>query len=223
MKRIKVIGAGFGRTGTLSLKMALEQIGFGKCYHMEELLRNPQQVHFWEDASKGKPVNWDALFQGYQAIVDFPGYRHYRQLMQYYPDAKVILSVRDPEKWYESAYNTIYQAAPSLGQKIWMSLRLPFSPKLRKLIRVFRLSGAVWKEDFADKFTNKAFALEVFHRHNEEVKRLVPANRLLVYEVKQGWEPLCEFLGVPAPAVAFPRVNEQADFKRKTAELLRNT
>ena len=129
---IKVIGAGFGRTGTLSIKLALEQLGFGKCYHMVELLENPQQVHFWEDANQGKPVDWEALFQGYQATVDYPGYRHYKQLMQYYPEAKVLLSVRDPEKWYESTYNTIYQAAPSLGQKIEMALKLPFSSRLRK-------------------------------------------------------------------------------------------
>jgi hypothetical protein len=220
---IKVIGAGFGRTGTLSLKLALEQLGFGKCYHMAELLENPQHVHFWEQANQGKPVDWEALFQGYQATVDYPGYRHYKQLMQYYPEAKVLLSIRDPEKWYESSYNTIYQAAPSLGQKIQMALKLPFSPRLRKLLRVFKMAGGVWKGDFAGKFEDKAFALEVFHRHNEEVKRVVPAHRLLVYEVKQGWEPLCTFLNVPVPDAPFPKVNERADFKSKTKELLRTT
>jgi hypothetical protein len=220
---IKVIGAGFGRTGTLSIKLALEQLGFGRCYHMVELLENPQQVHFWEDAGRGKSVNWEALFQGYQATVDFPGYRHYKQLMQYYPEAKVLLSVRDPEKWYESSYNTIYQAAPGLGQKIQMAFKLPFSARLRHLLRVFRMAGTVWKEDFSGRFEDKAFALEVFHRHNEEVKQIVPAHRLLVYEVKQGWEPLCKFLDVPVPGTPFPKVNEQAGFKDKTQELLRNT
>jgi hypothetical protein len=219
---IKVIGAGFGRTGTLSLKLALEQLGFSKCYHMEELLANPHHVQYWEGANQGKAVDWNSLFAGYQATVDFPGYRHYKALMDYYPNAKVLLSVRDPEKWYESTHNTIYQAAPGLGQKILMGLKLPFSPRLQKLVRVFKMASGVWKNDFAGRFEDKAFALEAFHRHNEEVKRIVPANRLLVYEVKQGWEPLCEFLKVPVPAVAFPRVNERADFKRKTRELLRN-
>jgi hypothetical protein len=218
---INVIGAGFGRTGTLSLKAALEELGFAKCYHMEELLQHPQHVQYWEEAAKGKPVNWDELFRGYQATVDFPGYRHYKQLMQYYPHAKVLLSVRDPEKWYESAYHTIYQAAPSLRQKILMGFKLPFSPRLRQLVRVFKMAGAVWKEDFAGKFRDKGFALEVFHQHIEEVKRVVPADRLLIYEVKQGWEPLCTFLGVPVPASPFPRVNERAGFKQKTEDLLR--
>src|SRR3712207_2137652 len=106
---IKVIGAGFGRTGTSSLKNALEELGFTKCYHMEELLYHPEDVVFWEAAQQGKKVNWDELFTNYQATVDFPGYRHYQELMQYYPDAKVILSMRSPEKWYESSYNTIYK------------------------------------------------------------------------------------------------------------------
>jgi hypothetical protein len=220
---IKVIGAGFGRTGTLSLKHALEELGFGKCYHMVELLENPQQVHYWEDANQGKPIDWNSLFQGYQAIVDFPGYRHYKELVHYYPDAKVLLSVRDPEKWYESTYNTIYQAKPSLGQNILMGFKLPFSPRLQQLVRVFKMGNKVWEKDFSGRFEDKAFALEVFHRHNEEVKSLVPANRLLVYEVNQGWEPLCEFLQVPVPTLPFPRVNERADFKRKTQDLLRNT
>ncbi len=218
---IKIIGAGFGRTGTLSLKQALEELGFSKCYHMVELLNNPHHVQYWEEANQGKPVDWNTLFEGYQATVDFPGYRHYKALMQYYPQAKIILSVRDFEKWHESVYQTIYQAGPSLGEKIWMSLKLPFSPKLRKLIRIFKMASAVWKEDFAGRFEDKAFAREVFERHNEEVRRSVPANRLLVYEVKQGWEPLCKFLNVPLPAAPFPRINERADFKQKTKELLR--
>src|SRR5438094_934614 len=116
---IRVIGAGLGRTGTLSLKAALEELGFTQCYHMIELLMHPEQVTYWEAASAGQPVDWDALFEGYQAVVDYPGCMYYRQLMEQYPEAKVLLSVRDPEKWYESARETIFQAgrphADSLG------------------------------------------------------------------------------------------------------------
>lgn len=197
---IRVIGAGYGRTGTLSLKIALEELGFGKCYHMEELLENPHHVAFWQEAGNGKTPDWDKLFEGYHATVDFPGYRHYKQLMHYYPGAKVLLSVRDADKWYESVYQTIYQAGPSLGQKIRMSFKLPFSPRLQKLIRIFKMASSVWKKDFGGRFKDKAYALEVFHCHNQEVKAYVAPERLLVYEVKQGWEPLCAFLNVPIPA-----------------------
>src|SRR5947208_7864431 len=114
---IQVIGAGLGRTGTLSLKAALEELGFGPCYHMIELITHPEQVVYWEAASAGQPVDWDALFAGYQAVVDYPGCRYYRELMRHYPEAKVILTVRDPETWYESCMATIYQAGrPAPGQ-----------------------------------------------------------------------------------------------------------
>ncbi len=109
---IQIIGAGFGGTGTLSLKLVLEELGFRKCYHMVELLKNPEDVVLWEKAGEGQAVDWDSLLEGYQAIVDFPGCRHYRDLMKYYPDAQVILMVRDPETWYESSRNTILEAGP---------------------------------------------------------------------------------------------------------------
>ncbi len=220
---IKVIGAGFGRTGTLSLKRALEELGFTKCYHMEELLEHPEHVAYWEAALRREPVNWDELFQGYQATVDFPGYKYYQEMMQYYPEAKVVLSVRDPEKWYDSAYQTIYQAGPSLGQKILMSFKLPFSSRLRQLVRVFRMAGKVWEQDFNNRFEDRKYAIELFNKHIEEVKRTVPADRLLIFDVKEGWEPLCQFLNVPVPAnKPFPRVNERANFKQKTQELIQS-
>lgn len=219
---IKVIGAGFGRTGTLSLKVALEELGFGKCYHMLELLQHPDQVTFWENASQGEPIDWDALFEGYQATVDFPSYRYYRQLMQHYPDAKVLLSIRDPDSWYESTLNTIYRAGPSTSQKLLMALKLPFSPKLRQIVRAFRLADKnVWQGDFQGRFTDKSFALEVFNQHIQEVKCIVPPERLLVYQVKQGWEPLCRFLGVPIPQnQPFPRVNDRAAFAQMSKQLV---
>ena len=104
--RLQVIGAGHGRTGTLSLNAALEQLGFGSCYHMVELLACPEQVTYWEAAALGEAVDWDTLFKGCEAGVDFPVFRHYRALAEHYLDAKVVLSVRDPERWYESALNT---------------------------------------------------------------------------------------------------------------------
>ena len=218
---LEVIGAGMGRTGTMSLKLALEQLGFIGCYHMVELLKHPEDVPYWERANRGEPVDWDALFTGYRATVDYPGYTHYQTLMQRYPKAKVILSVREPEAWYESALATIYRAEPGPAQKLKMGLALPFSPKLRKLLRVFKMSAQVWKEEYEGRFEDKAFATAKFEEHNEEVKRTVPADRLLVYEVKEGWEPLCEFLGVPVPDIPFPRSNDRQAFQTQQKRGLR--
>ena len=218
---LEVIGAGTGRTGTTSLKLALEQLGFSRCYHMVELLEHPEDVAYWERANRGKPVDWDALFAGYRATVDYPGYVHYKALMQRYPEAKVILSVRDPEAWYESALATIYRAGPGLAQKLKMGLLLPFSPKLRKLLRVFKMVGQLWAGRFEGRFEDKAFAVAKFREHNEEVKRTVPADRLLIYEVREGWEPLCEFLGVPVPNTPFPRSNDRQAFQDQQKQGLR--
>ncbi|MBW4573892.1 MAG: hypothetical protein KME08_01255 [Aphanothece sp. CMT-3BRIN-NPC111] len=217
---IKVIGAGFGRTGTLSLKKALEELGFSKCYHMVELLEHPEHVTFWENASQEKPVDWDTLFKGYQATVDFPGYRYYRQLMQHYPDAKVLLSIRDPESWYESTLNTIFKVEPKGLQKLKITLQLPFSPRLRRLIRMFRLTKDVWQRDFQGKFSDKQHALKVFDQHIEEVKRVVLPERLLVYQVKEGWKPLCRFLDVPVPDQPFPHLNDRVTFQQVSQQLL---
>ncbi len=221
---LEVIGAGHGRTGTLSLKAALEELGFGPCYHMVELLVQLETVSYWEAAERGEPVDRDALFEGYGAGVDFPVFRHYGTLAQHYPDAKVILTVRDPEKWYQSALSTIYRAGPPPLQKALLAFRLPFSPRLRKLIRVFRLAGNVWKKDFGGRFENKAYALKTFEAHIEAVKRTLPKDRLLVYEVGEGWEPLCAFLDVPIPDKPFPRLNDRGSFgqnqRRDPRELL---
>ncbi len=209
---LQVIGAGHGRTGTLSLKAALEELGFGPCYHMVELLARPEHVSYWEAAERGGAVDWETLFKGYQAGVDFPVFRHYKVLTHHYPDAKVILSVRNPERWYESALNTIYRAGPSLPQKVLLGLQLPFSPRLRKLIRVFRLAGQVWQKDFGGRFEDKVHAIRTYEAHLETVKRTVPKERLLVYDVNEGWEPLCRFLEVPVPDLPFPRANDRAAF-----------
>ena len=213
---IQIIGAGLGRTGTMSLKHALEELGFSRCYHMIELLGNPEHVSHWEAAARGDTVDWDTLFQGYQATVDFPGCTYYRQLMDRYPQAKVLLSVRDPAAWYESCMATIYRAGPSPVQKLLMSLKLPFSPRLRKMVRVFRLTrSVVWERQFDGRFEDRDHAIAEFERHNREVKETVPPERLLVYQVKDGWEPLCRFLGVPVPDKPFPRVNDRASFQER--------
>ena len=215
---LKVIGAGLGRTGTLSLKAALEQLGFTRCYHMTDVLAHLEHAAVWDAAARGESVDWEALFQGYQATVDWPGCNFYEQFIERYPDAKVILTVRDPERWYESARQTIYYVRHAFPS--WTRLLIP---RMRRFIRM--LDRLIWDGMFHDRFEDKPFAIDVFNRFNGQVRRTVPAERLLVYEVQQGWGPLCAFLGVPVPeGKPFPHLNDTVEFRsriQRTAQILR--
>lgn len=217
---MKVIGAGFGRTGTWSLKAALEELGFGPCYHMTEVFAHPGHADFWSSAWRGEPVDWEGVLGGYEATVDWPACTFYEELMERHPEAKVLLSVRDSEPWYESTRNTIYELSMLLE-------RSPTSRLIFGLISLLVFGGfaggrsnmvndMIWEGTFDGRFEDKAYAIEVFERHNEEVKRRVPPERLLVYDVREGWEPLCEFLGVPEPEEPFPRLNDAAQMRRGT-------
>jgi hypothetical protein len=212
---LEVIGAGFGRTGTMSLKVALEELGFDPCYHMTEVFANPEHVELWEAAARGEPVDWEELFRGYRATVDWPGAAFYEELMERYPGARVILTVRDPDGWYESTRNTIYNIQNVASSPIF-SLGALFLPRMAHMRRTARMaSDLAWKGMFDGRFEDRQYAIEVFNRWNRGVKERVPAERLLVYEVKEGWEPLCEFLGVEVPDnKAFPHLNDAEAFRR---------
>ncbi len=210
---LKVIGAGFGRTGTSSLKAALDELGFGPCYHMSEVFAHVEHVKSWSAAAHGQPIDWDELFRDYRATVDWPGAAFYKELMERYPDAKVILTLRDPERWYESARGTIYAIHKMTSSSPVFSLAQYFAPRRRRAGRM--INDVVWQGAFGGDFEDREHAIELFQRHNAEVRRHVPADRLLVYEVKQGWQPLCAFLGVEAPRdKPFPHLNDTAEFKR---------
>ncbi len=209
---LKIIGAGFGRTGTVSLKLALEQLGFGPCYHMFELLEDPSRTALWQQALKEGQTNWNDLLAGFQSTVDFPSYLFYQQLLEQNPDAKVILTERDAESWYESAFNTIFQGTPSVPQKMKILLQLPFNRQLRQMLPVFGLMDHYWDVVWEGRFGDKSYAIEKFLEHNRRVKEQVPAEQLLVFDVRDGWAPLCEFLQVPVPDSAFPRANRRAGF-----------
>lgn len=196
---LEVIGAGFGRTGTVSLKLALEMLGFKPCHHMTEVFAHPEQVPFWDRAAQGERMNWDDVFSSYKASCDWPSSAFYKELADYYPKGKVILTLRDPKAWYKSVSSTIIRGMrkPEPGQ----THILPgiFAPLL------------IGEKTFGNDFS-EAHMMDVFMRHNEEVKRTIPADRLLVFQATDGWAPLCAFLGVKAPDVPYPQANSTEEF-----------
>jgi hypothetical protein len=210
---LKVIGSGMGRTGTTSLKQALEELGYGKCYHMIELFQHPEGLHYFEEAEKGMDVNWDGLLEGYSSAVDYPIARYYKKLVAKYPQAKVIHTQRDPDAWYQSCMETIFWASkPSAGRILKMMLGLPFSPLLRKRLPVLKYNGKLIESEFGKDINDKAAVIKRYNLHNEEVLRVVPKERLLLFNVKEGWAPLCNFLNVTIPATPFPKSNTREEF-----------
>lgn len=206
---MKVIGAGFGRTGTMSLKAALEQLGCGPCFHMIDLIRDPEPLPYWVAAANGERIDWTEAMDGWESSVDWPGCTFWEEMAETWPDAPVLLSVRDPEAWYRSCLNSIHAAKEmALAGELEGGDEEGPSPEV-----VGMINNLIWNGTFKGRFLEKDYALEVFHRHNEFVKAKVPANRLLVYEIKQGWEPLCEFLGVDVPDTPMPHLNDTESFR----------
>ena len=205
---LKIIGAGFGRTGTLSLKVALEKLGFGPCHHMKEVILSGEQTNYFYNASLGEPMNWEQVFKNYQSAVDWPAIAYYKELADEYPNAKVILSVRDASAWYDSARGTIYQVPMNFPK--WIRRIFPRSDRLMKMMH-----NTVFGPPFLNRFEDKEFAMKVFTRHIESVKKYISQDRLLVHSAKDGWEPLCDFLEVSIPAEPYPWVNDSVEFKRR--------
>ena len=206
---IKVIGAGFGRTGTLSLKHALERLGFDACYHMEEVFEHPEHTTVWAALNRGEQIDWDALFEGYQASVDWPSCNYWRQQMQRYPDARVILSSRDPESWYTSVMNTIFPTSQSVRNS-------EDEAAARLGDWLFEI---IWNGVFDGRLEDRAHCLKIFRAHEAEVRREVPPDQLLVHQAKEGWEPVCRFLGCEVPDEPYPRVNSTEDFLFQSQEV----
>ena len=194
---LKVIGAGLPRTATWSQKLALEQLGLGPCYHMSEALEHPDHWPLWEAAAAGKPVDWGALFAGWGSTTDAPGCHFYPALAAWYPEAKVLLSVRDEERWFASTQNTILTEAVAGFHGARGSLAM--------------VEAMGWGTD--PRLRDKAWMLDRYRRHNREVQDAIPAERLLVYDPADGWGPLCRFLGLPVPEAPYPRVNTTEEFK----------
>lgn len=198
---LAVIGAGFGRPGTMSLKKALEQLGFGPCHHMEEVFKNPEQLSFWQRASRGEAVDWNEVFAGYGASVDWPSAHYWKQLAAFYPDARVVLGIRPPEVWWDSFSGTIKQL---LEMKDEIPDEYPAA--------VINMADRIVREQTFGGSLDRDSVLAAFQRRIDDVRQAIAPERLLIFEVAQGWSPLCEFLGVPVPLGDFPRTNAKVEF-----------
>ena len=190
---LSVIGAGLGRTGTLSLKGALERLGFAPCHHMIEVFTDRPRATAWAATLHQQSPDWDALFEGFRATVDWPSVTYWRELVAHYPEAKVILTLRDPDRWYESALATLFADDDQ-----------PVDPS----IDVSPFVGTM----FDYRFHDREHCIDVFQRHNQSVVDTVPSKRLLQFQVSDGWGPLCAFLGCDVPDEPFPHINESEGF-----------
>ena len=209
----EVIGAGLPRTGTLTQKLALEQLGLGPCYHWVNLIADLDQVELWHRALDGEAV-WEEIFAGHESTVDWPGGYFYRELVDVYPEAKVLLSVRDPESWERSFRETIWTM--SYGELADAACsRTPgarSTPAGGATSRSSSACSGARRARSPTATTSPAQLIEQMQRHNEQVSAAVPPERLLVWEVGEGWEPLCEFLGVPVPDEPLPHANDRETF-----------
>jgi Sulfotransferase domain len=218
---LKIVGAGQPRTGTNSLQHALEILGFGPCYHMYHLLtESPEDVHFFISARDTGEADWATLFSSFKSAVDFPASLYYKSILKTYPNAKIILSTRDDESWYRSISETIFKAhKPTFLKKAKTLLSLPFSSGIRKRLRVLSYAGRMIKEFYGPDLEDKTSVIEKFNTWNQKVSETIPKEQLLIFDVKEGWEPLCTFLNVPVPTVPFPKINSTEEFKKRTRSI----
>ncbi|OZJ04037.1 hypothetical protein BZG36_03571 [Bifiguratus adelaidae] len=203
---IQVFCTGYCRTGTKSIKEALETLGY-PCFHMTEIVSGCRDAKIWMDAADGKEVDWDAYFEGYEAVCDWPAVTFNKELIDHYPNAKIIHSVRDGESWYQSARNTIWDVS-TMKCSFPMSL---FTPKGFRQMQ--QLAAMLWKRDFDDRLTDKEHTIRMMEKHTQGVLDYKGKDNVLVFRVQDGWEPLCAFLGVPVPNGPFPHINDSKSFR----------
>lgn len=197
---LKVIGAGLWRTGSSSLRDALIQLGYGKCYHMKEAYINESQGQYWKKLEDGSEIDFENLLEGYHSFTDVPMVLFIEQILKKNPNVKVILNTRDPNSWYESSLETVFK-----------SMVIPKPPHVQP---VFNFLCSQIKD-----INDKEECIAYFHKHEEHIRSIVPKENLLDgYQVKQGWKPLCEFLGVPEPDTPFPVVNDREEFKARLTQ-----
>jgi hypothetical protein len=199
---LSVIGAGFGRTGTLSLKLGLEQLGFGPCHHMGEIFAHPEQLLLWQAAVAGEAVDWDVVLAGYKSCTDFPSGYFWRELSEFYPDAKIVLTMRPVESWWRSYSETILKAHHQMRSDAPGHIQ-----EIRKLSATL-----IGEKTFGSAMDDKEAGFSAYRNYVESVIAAFSSDRLLCFDVRDGWEPLCNFLGKAVPDTPFPRTNSSADF-----------
>lgn len=210
---MKAIGVGFGRTGTMSLKQALGDLGAGPCFHMIDLIvgeRKARDLPYWVRIAQGEPVDWNEVFDGWESTVDWPAASRWRDLIDAFPDAPVLLNVRDFDGWYRSCGNTIraVKLAAQAGELAPDANREEPAPELWGVIEAL-----IWQGDFQGRFEDRDWVEQMYDERIEEIRETVPADRLTIWHLGDGWRPLADMLGVPAPATPFPRLHDTNEFR----------
>jgi hypothetical protein len=200
---LRVIGAGFGRTGTDSMRQALEMLGFGPCHHMREVMAKPEQRALWRAVAAGAAPDWDHIFKGYVSAVDWPSAFYWRELSRHYPDAKMLLTVRSSESWYESMTMTIFKGISKDDDPASLGIQL------------------ITKRVFDDRIDDRDHVIATYEKNNAEVKAAFGPERLLAFEIGDGWGPLCRFLGVAIPDAPYPHANSTAAFRSEFVQAQR--
>ncbi|ADD42364.1 sulfotransferase family protein [Stackebrandtia nassauensis] len=196
MTRLDIIGASFGRTGTTSVRLALETLGFGPCHYMRHLFTDVEHARDWMWVADGNDPNWDVLLSGFASTIAWPASCYWRELAEAFPDAKVLLIDRDPVEWYGSVSRTLYRTRP----------RTAVEPRDKTIERL------IWSGVFDGRFSDPQHAMDVYRAHRDEVRATIPADRLVDVDVAAGWPPLCEALGVAVPDEPFPHANSTGEY-----------
>jgi hypothetical protein len=202
---LSVVGAGFGRTGTNSLKLALEQLGLGRCHHMLEVGPRPDLIRFWAEAARGERRDWETAFAGFGCTVDWPSTYFWRELADYYPRAKIVLSIRPEQDWLRSIHATIHESLSQVEQR-------PEGPRRDTGRMAYDI---VTRRTFSGRLGDAEHALAVYRAHNEEVRRTIAPERLVVLDPSEGWGPLCAGLGLPVPDAPYPHTNTTEQFRAR--------
>lgn len=202
---LQVVGAGHGRTGTFSQKLAFEKLLGSPCYHMREVFRRKGDVGVWRKAAEGEMPDWGQFFEGYAAAVDWPAALFWEEIAEAFPDALVLLSVRDPDEWWTSASSTIFNFK-----------KQTLDPEFQEMV------SALTNSRFTPDYLDRDASIAAFNAHNQKVRDAIPSDRLLEYSVDQGWEPLCEALGLPIPDQPFPVSNTSKEWAEREKNAFRS-